>query len=151
MPDKPYCYAYPRPRVSVDAVVISPGPDGAQVLLIRRANPPFQGMWALPGGFVEMDEDLDAAAARELAEETGVAGVRLEQFRTFGAPGRDPRTRTISVAHIGVADARAHPPAAGDDAAEAAWHRVDALPPLAYDHAEIIAAALERLDKEPLK
>ncbi len=132
-----YTYDYPRPMVTVDAAILSMREGKRHVLLIRRGRPPFEGSWALPGGFVEMDEPLEAAAARELAEETGLTGFALRQLHTFGDPGRDPRGRSISVVYWGEA-----PPDAvaigGDDAAEAGWFPMDALPPLAFDHEKIV-------------
>lgn len=115
--------------------------------MVKRRNEPFKGRWALPGGFVEPDEDLEPAARRELREETGVSvpRVRLTQLRTYGAPGRDPRGRTISVVFVGVAKS-APPPTAADDAADAAWVDVKRLlrskPGMAFDHTLIIRDAL---------
>ena len=140
-----YAYDYPRPMVTVDAVVFTLAAEALDVLLIERKFPPFEGAWALPGGFVGMDEPLEDAAARELEEETGVRGVRLEQFYAFGEPGRDPRGRTISVAHWGVADGTYCRPRAGDDAATARWFPLASLPPLAFDHGLTIEYALLRL------
>mgnify|MGYP000930075352 CR=1 FL=1 len=132
-----YTYDYPRPMVTVDAAVVSMREGRRHLLLIRRARPPFEGMWALPGGFMEIDEPLEAAVARELAEETGLTGLELRQLHTFGDPGRDPRGRSISVAFWGEA-----PPdtavQGGDDASEAGWFPLDALPPLAFDHGKIV-------------
>ena len=142
-----YTYPYPRPMVTVDAVVFASGPGGPQVLLIQRARDPFAGAWALPGGFVDMDEPLDAAAARELAEETGLHHVPLRQFHTYGDPGRDPRGRTISVAHVATVET-APPVTAQDDAAAARWFPLDALPPLAFDHATIVGDAWRVIRKE---
>ena len=132
------------PAVAVDMVIFTVGADDLAVLLVRRRGEPFAGRWAIPGGFVEEDESLDAAAARELREETGVADVYLEQLYTFGEPGRDPRGRVISVAYYALLR---HPPAAtaGDDAADARWFPLRDLPPLAFDHAEILDYALSRL------
>lgn len=136
---------YPRPMVTVDVVIFTLREGDLQVLLVRRRNPPFAGMWAIPGGFVDIDEPLERAAARELEEETGVRDVYLEQFHTFGDPGRDPRGRTITVAYLALVRAdRAHP-RAGDDAAETRWWSISALPPLAFDHDRILARALEHL------
>jgi len=137
-----YTYDYPRPMVSVDAVVFRERGGRLEVLLIRRGKPPFEGMHALPGGFVEMDEDLPDAAARELREETGLDRVALEQLATFGRPDRDPRGRCISVAFVGALARSGDQVAGGDDAAEAGWHDTAALPPLAFDHGEIIDRAL---------
>lgn len=139
---------YPRPMVTVDVVIFTLRENDLQVLLIRRRNPPFAGMWAIPGGFVDIDESLEAAAARELEEETGVRGVYLEQFHTFGDPGRDPRGRTITVAYLALVRADWVQPRAGDDAAEARWWSVRALPPLAFDHDRILACALEHLRRQ---
>ena len=141
-----FTYPYPRPMVTVDAVVFTIRDGHLEVLLIKRGHEPFMGMWALPGGFVEMDEDLETAAARELAEETGVTGVRLEQFQTFGAVHRDPRGRLLTVAYVGLVDWRSVAPCGQDDAADAAWMPVVDLPQLATDHNTIIARALNWLD-----
>ena len=137
---------YDRPSVSVDMVVFSLIAEKLCVLLIRRKFPPFQDMWAIPGGFVRPDESLDDAALRELEEETGVKDVFLEQLYTFGEPDRDPRTRVITVAYYAIvpADAvTAHRP--GDDAAETRWFSMYDLPELAFDHAKILDYALTRL------
>ncbi|MBK5932186.1 NUDIX hydrolase [Halochromatium salexigens] len=140
-----YCYQYPHPAVTTDVVLFTIHEDSLQLLLIERGNKPFKGSWALPGGFLNIDEDLDACAARELAEETGVAPPYLEQLGAFGKPGRDPRERVISVAYLALAPETALAVRAGDDAAAAAWFSVKALPALAFDHAEIIALAHRRL------
>lgn len=142
MAKKQHCYDYPRPAVSVDMVVFREGDDGREILLILRKNDPFKGRWAIPGGFVEEDEPLEKAAARELEEETGLTRVRLEQFGVFGDPKRDPRGRTISIAYRGTVGKRAKVKG-GDDASAAAWHRLDKLPSLAFDHKKIIRHALE--------
>ncbi len=133
-------YEHPRPALTADVVLIASGPRPA-VLLIRRGKPPFEGRWALPGGFVEMDEDLEPAARRELAEETGLAAGPLVQVGAFGRPGRDPRGRVVSVAFTGAPAAEDAVPEPASDAAEARWFPLDDLPELAFDHAEIIAAA----------
>jgi 8-oxo-dGTP diphosphatase len=146
-PKKTFTYDYPRPAVSVDVVIVT-REKKPRVLLIRRKQEPFAGMWAIPGGFVEMDESLAAAAARELREETGVEADRLEQLHTFGDPGRDPRGRVISVAYLAQVDAEKVQPRGGDDAAEAAWHDLKRPPPLAFDHEKILACARERLKKK---
>ncbi|MBK8989310.1 MAG: NUDIX hydrolase [Chloroflexi bacterium] len=136
---------YERPSVTVDVVIFSLADNDLQVLLVRRKYPPFAGVWAIPGGFVHMDESLEDAARRELAEETGVTEVYSEQLYTFGEPNRDPRTRVITVAYFALVpqDAIRHRP--GDDAAETAWFSVFDLPGLAFDHEEIVAYALQRL------
>lgn len=133
---------YPGISVAVDVVLFRRG-DPNQVLLILRGRPPFMGRWALPGGFVEMDEDLLTAARRELAEETGLTGVALTQLGAFGAVDRDPRRRIISITYWGVIEQDLEV-AAGDDAARAAWHPLTELPPLAFDHGEILNLARKR-------
>ena len=141
----PYTYAHPHPAVAVDIALFADGRDGPQILLIRRAEAPFEGCWALPGGFVEIDEDLDTAAARELAEETGIRGIRLDQLYAFGQPDRDPRERVISVAYTGLVQAADTTVKAASDAADVRWFALDSLPALAFDHAEIIAMVRARL------
>jgi 8-oxo-dGTP diphosphatase len=143
---KKYTYDYPRPAVTVDVVIVTREAD-PRVLLIRRKHDPFAGMWAIPGGFVDMEESLEETARRELREETGVAAGHLEQLHTFGDPGRDPRGRTISVVYLARADADRLKPQAADDAAEVGWHRLDQPPPLAFDHDQILACARRRLGK----
>lgn len=132
-----YCYEYPKPSVTTDCIIIKKIPT-IKILLIQRKSDPFAGKWALPGGFVEIDEDLKPGAIRELEEETSLRGIELTQFRTYGTPGRDPRGRTISVVYYGFAGEDVLPEA-GDDAAKAQWFDLDDLPHLAFDHAEIIA------------
>ena len=132
-----YTYAYPRPMVTVDAAVLSLRAGRPHILLVRRGRPPFEGCWALPGGFVEIDEPLETAVARELREETGLTGIVLRQMHTFGEPHRDPRGRSISVVYRGEAPADAAV-TGGDDAAEAAWFPLDDLPSLAFDHDKVV-------------
>lgn len=137
---------YDRPSVTVDVVIFSLFEEELQVLLVRRKYPPFGGMWALPGGFVQIDESLEEAAARELEEETAVTNVYIEQLYTFGEPNRDPRTRVITVAYFALVpyDDVDHQP--GDDAEATGWYSMNALPEkLAFDHAEILDYALTRL------
>lgn len=126
--------------VTVDSVVFCNANSEFKVLLIKRKNDPFEGQWALPGGFINESEDLITAAKRELKEETGVAIETMEQVRAFGAPGRDPRGRTISIAFVSRIFCE-EDLSAGDDAAEASWVSIDDLPKLAFDHADIIEAA----------
>ena len=139
---------YEKPALTVDIVVVSPDEDRYRVLLIRRKNPPFGGRWALPGGFVDPHEPLEYAARRELLEETGIEPVHLEQLHAFGDPGRDPRGWTVSVAYLAILDegeARVLEPHAGDDAADVGWFDLLAPPPLAFDHADILAHARKAL------
>lgn len=144
-----YTYEYPRPMVTVDAVVFCGSSTDRQVALIRRRNDPYAGCWALPGGFVDMDESLDAAVVRELREETGLDCSTLRQFYAFGDPGRDPRGRNICVAYVGTLP-EAAPLQAADDATEAGWFPVRALPTLAFDHDKIVAMACTIMVKEEL-
>lgn len=142
---KKFCYPYPRPAVTVDVVIVTREPR-PRVLLIRRKHEPFTGHWAIPGGFVDMDEPLEDAARRELHEETGVRTRKLEQLGTFGDPERDPRGRTISVVYLAQVDAERIHPEANDDAAEVGWFLLSRPPAeLAFDHAQILAAARARL------
>ena len=136
---------YPRPSVTVDLVIFTIAEDDLKVLLIRRGQEPFKGRWALPGGFVEIDESLERAAARELKEEVGVTNVYLEQLYTFGEPKRDPRGRVISVTYFALVDAERQRIVAASDAAEAQWHSVFDPPKLAFDHAKILDYAVWRL------
>lgn len=140
-----YTYQYPHPAVTVDCVVFGLADDELNVLLIQRDLEPYQGAWALPGGFVKMDEDLTTAARRELQEETGVRDVYLEQLYTFGEPDRDPRERVITVAYFAIVNLFEHPVAASTDARRAGWFRCDEPPELAFDHARIVAMATDRL------
>jgi 8-oxo-dGTP diphosphatase len=132
-------------RVTVDLVIFTIRDAGLHVLLIRRGVPPFEGRWALPGGFVREGEALEAAALRELEEEAGVRDVYLEQLYTFGEPGRDPRGRVITVAYYALIAADAATLAAGTDAEAARWWSTRECPALAFDHGRILAYALERL------
>ncbi len=122
----PFTYPYPRPSVTADVVAFTMRTDDLAVLLIRRRADPFRGDWALPGGFVNQNESLDRAAARELHEETGLSGVRLEQIGAFGDPGRDPRGHTITVAFATFRSTETSI-TPGDDAVEAEWHPLRAL------------------------
>ena len=145
-----YVYDWPRPMVTVDAAVFTFSCDRAKVLLINRGKEPFKGKWALPGGFVGMDEELEDAVVRELAEETGLAGVRLEQMRTFGTVGRDPRGRQITIVFMGIAMEEQTKIKAGDDAAQAQWFDIEELPKdMAFDHNEVIKFAIEKLGRKP--
>ena len=133
-------------RVTVDTVIFTIRDAELQVLLVRRAIPPFKGRWAIPGGFVLANESLDDAARRELREETGVEDVFLEQLYTFGDPKRDPRGRVVTVAYFALVSPDRAPPLAGSDAAEARWFPANGTPgALAFDHDHILTVALERL------
>ena len=145
VPAKPFAYQYPRPAVTVDIILFVFQQDQLRVLLIRRANDPYKGKWALPGGFVRVDETLDNAARRELEEEAGLKDVFLEQLYTFGTVNRDPRERVVSVAYYSLVKLAAHSTKAATDAADARWFPVSEVPKLAFDHAEILATALARL------
>jgi 8-oxo-dGTP diphosphatase len=137
-----YIYEWPRPMVTVDAAVLRFLKDDIQVLLIKRRKEPYKDCWALPGGFVEMDEELKDAAARELKEEAGISKIKLEQLKTFGTVGRDPRGRQISVVFWGTTKGR-ETIKASDDAAEAKWFSVRKLPKrIGFDHREIIQEAI---------
>lgn len=134
----PYTYQYPRPCVTVDAALIAKRDNETNILLIKRGNEPFIGLWALPGGFVDMDETCEVAAVRELEEETSLSGIPLTQFRTYSTVNRDPRHRTISVIYYAFVDKDDLKAKAGDDATEAEWFNVNNLPPMAFDHEVII-------------
>ena len=138
-------YRYPRPALTVDCVVFGFDEGDLQVLLIQRLSEPFAEQWALPGGFVEMTETLNQAARRELAEETGITRVFLEQLYTFGEVDRDPRERVVSVAYYALVKLADHRVRAASDALNAAWFGVDDTPTLAFDHAHILQVALYRL------
>jgi 8-oxo-dGTP diphosphatase len=138
-------YDYPHPAVTADLIVLT-REKRPRVLLIRRKHGPFTGAWALPGGFVDQDEPLEAAARRELREETGLEVGQLEQMQAFGDPGRDPRGWTVSIAFVAHVDPNTAA-TAGDDAAEAAWHPLDQLPPLAFDHEKVLAFARRWLEQ----
>ncbi len=141
----PYSYEYPRAALTVDCVVFGFDEGDLKVLLIQRGLQPFAGRWALPGGFVRVEESLEDAARRELTEETGLKDVFLEQLYTFGAPDRDPRERVVSVAYYALVSLAEHQPQAATDARQAAWFSVDEAPDLAFDHEDILATALARL------
>jgi 8-oxo-dGTP diphosphatase len=134
-----------RPLVTVDVIIFTLRDDDLQVLLVRRREWPCEGMWAIPGGLVGPDETLEAAALRKLEEETGLTDVYLEQLYTFGAPGRDPRHRVITVAYFAAVPGSSIVPCAAGDADRVCWWSIYHLPPLAFDHAEILHYALTRL------
>jgi len=142
-----YTYAYPRPAVTVDIIVFKNIENNPEILLIERKNEPFKNMWALPGGFVDKDEDIKTAAYRELAEETSIQDIQLSQLHTFGKPGRDPRGHTISIVHTGFLQNSNQKIQAGDDAKNLQWFSINDLPDLAFDHQEIIHYALRIIKK----
>eukprot|EP00882_Tetradesmus_deserticola_P010142 GHRQ01010717.1.p1 GENE.GHRQ01010717.1~~GHRQ01010717.1.p1 ORF type:complete len:205 (+),score=63.24 GHRQ01010717.1:219-833(+) len=148
-----YSYEWPRPALTVDAVIVAKpaGSAPAQLLLIQRKHPPCQGQWALPGGFVNQGEPLDAAAARELQEETSVdpKDVDMVQVGSYGDPGRDPRGWTVTVAYAAVVPSTELGVKAADDAAAASWYPVKSLPSLAFDHKQIIREAFQKLLERP--
>ncbi len=136
---------YEKPSVACDVVMVSFAEGELKVLLIERKKDPYQGYWALPGGFVEIDESLETAAVREVEEETGVTGLSLIPLGTFGDPERDPRTRVISAAYLALVRADSIVPRAGDDARETGWFSLQNPPETAFDHHKILEAATERL------
>ena len=138
-------YEYPRAALTVDCVVFGLDDEDLKALLIQRDLPPFEGHWALPGGFVRLDETLEDAARRELGEETGLERVYLEQLCTIGDIDRDPRERVVTVAYYALVKLSDHRVHAATDAREAAWFAIDDLPDLAFDHEKILAMAHERL------
>jgi 8-oxo-dGTP diphosphatase len=140
-----YQYEHPHPAVTTDIVVFTIRHESLKALLIKRADDPYLGSWALPGGFVEIGEDLADAAERELAEETGVTGVFLEQLYTFGKPDRDPRERVISVAYYALIPSDRIQIRAATDAEAVGWFGLDEIPSLAFDHQTIFNMALQRL------
>lgn len=142
--DLKYCYKYPRLAVTVDAIIVAENFSQDMILLIQRKFGPFEGVWALPGGFVGIEETLIQACHRELFEETGIKGVKLNQFYTFDAVDRDPRHRTISTVFYG----RTPSPldvTGGDDAKKADWFPIISLPDMAFDHAAIIGKFIREL------
>ncbi|MDQ8199900.1 NUDIX domain-containing protein [Pelagicoccus enzymogenes] len=141
----PFTYEYPRPALTVDAVIFGLDEDELKILLIQRAGEPFKGQWAFPGGFVDMDETTEKAVLRELEEETGIKDVFLEQLYTFSGVDRDPRERVVSVAYFGLVKPAGIQMAAASDAQDVQWFAIDDIPELAFDHAEILDVALKRL------
>lgn len=135
-----YTYKYPRPAVTADCIVITREAE-PKVLLIQRGNHPFKGCWAFPGGFMNMDETTEQCAIRELEEETGLRLSKIQQIGAYSKVDRDPRGRTITVAYLALIDAPVTV-TGQDDAAKAQWFSIDALPPLAFDHEEIMQDAI---------
>lgn len=144
-PNRQYCYEYPHPAVTTDIVIFTIRDRQLKVLLVKRKGSPYKGKWALPGGFVAMDESLRQCAERELAEETGVSGVFLEQLYTFGDPKRDPRERVITVVYYALIPSDKIEIRAATDAEAVGWFAMDELPRLAFDHSTILKTAKQRL------
>ncbi|MDO8963091.1 MAG: NUDIX hydrolase [Coriobacteriia bacterium] len=140
-------YDFPRPALTADVAAFRGAPGHREVLLIRRGSPPFEQSWALPGGFVEENEPLASAALRELIEETGLEPLNdLAEVGTYGDPGRDPRGWTVTVLYaVTLGDEESGAVAGGDDADDAAWYPVGELPALAFDHALLVADALNKV------
>jgi 8-oxo-dGTP diphosphatase len=140
----PYCYEYPRPAVTADVAVLRLD-ELPEILLIRRKDPPFETSWALPGGFMEMEETLEQTARRELLEETGIRAGELIRFDTYDRPGRDPRGRTITQVFIMIWNQEMGSPRAGSDASGLQWFGLTKLPPLAFDHQQIISDVIRTI------
>ncbi len=139
-----YTYKYPRPALTVDVVLFKKVNGEWKILLVQRKHPPYKHMWALPGGFVNMDETLEDAAVRELKEETNIDANNLNQLKAYSTLNRDPRFRTVSMVFIGLLDDMQQP-LAGDDARKADWFLMNKLPPLAFDHNTIVKDAFEAI------
>jgi 8-oxo-dGTP diphosphatase len=145
----PYNKTNYKPSVTVDCVVFGLDKSAdVRVLLIKRAYEPYKNSWAIPGGFIKENETLDAAAQRELEEETGVRNIFIEQLYTFGNLNRDPRGHVISVAYFALINLEEHPTSAATDAKDAQWFKLSELPELAFDHSEILDIAIKRLDSK---
>ena len=140
-----YKYKYPHMAVTVDLVLFDVSTTEASVLLIKRANEPYKNHWALPGGFVDMDEKIESAALRELEEETGAKIAEIEFLGYFDDINRDPRERTVSFVFMATTDKQQQNIVAADDAADAQWYPVTELPKLAFDHPKIIELAIAKL------
>lgn len=142
-----FSYKYPHPAVTVDCVLFGFDGKSLRILLIERGIEPFKGSWALPGGFVRMDETVEEAAMRELYEETNVTGVYMSQLSVFSKVDRDPRERVITVAFYALVKPSDHDVIGGDDAASAKWFSLDDYPPLVFDHEQIVRAAFSQLQR----
>jgi 8-oxo-dGTP diphosphatase len=146
-----YVYDWPMPMVAADAAVFGFFAGKAKLLLVNRKYEPFKGKWCLPGGFINLDEELADAAARELAEETGITYIKLKQLGIFGKVGRDPRGRVITVTFMGIAAGIQKKQKAGDDAAKAQWFDIENLPKdLAFDHNEVVKLAIGKFKKRKI-
>lgn len=140
-----YTYEHARPAITADCVVFGLDEEDLKILLVQRGLDPFKGQWALPGGFAVVGETMEDTARRELEEETGLSNVYLEQLYSFSAPTRDPREHVITVAYYGLVNLSDHTVHASTDASNAAWFGIDDIPPLAFDHEDILQTAHERL------
>ena len=142
-----YCYKYPRPAVTTDILILAYDEENLKVLLIQRKNYPYEGFWALPGGFVDMDETVEHCAYRELFEETNLKNVQLKMLTIMSEPNRDPRGRTITVVFWtlvkNIRNVRAK-----DDAKNIKWFNINELPQLAFDHSQILQIALKQLKQD---
>lgn len=148
MEEKKYYYKYPHPAITTDSVVFGFDGKTLNVLLIERGGEPYKGCWAIPGGFIHIDETIEDGAMRELKEETSVDNLYLEQFHVFSAVDRDPRERVITVAFFALVRKSDYHVIGGDDAVKAEWFTIGNLPELAFDHREIILMARERLQEK---
>lgn len=148
--DLMYCYRYPHAAVTADCVIFGFDGKTLKVLLIERGNEPYKGHWALPGGFMKIDETIDQTAVRELREETNLSGIYMEQFKTYSSVDRDPRERVITIVFLALVRPESYRLIAGDDASNAFWFEEKMLPPLAFDHRQIVREAREHL-KEILR
>ncbi|MDE6340484.1 MAG: NUDIX hydrolase, partial [Muribaculaceae bacterium] len=142
-----YCYRYPHYAITADCVIFGFDGENLKILLVERGLDPYKGMWALPGGFMKPDEPIEATAERELREETNLSGIYLEQFKVFSEVKRDPRERVVTVAFIALVRPADYKVIAGDDASNAMWFILDRLPPLAFDHIDIIKEARHHLSE----
>lgn len=140
-----FCYEYPRPAVTTDCAIFRRDGGELNILLIQRGSEPYKGKWALPGGFMQMDETADECAKRELYEETEIKDIQLKQLYTFTDVNRDPRGRTVSIAYTGIINSQDSVIKAGDDAEHAQWFNIKDIPELAFDHDLILKYALERI------
>lgn len=143
--EKKYCYKYPRPALTADCIIFGFDAGELKILLIERGLEPFKGKWAIPGGFLNMNENADDCAKRELYEETGLQNVFMEQLYTFSDAGRDPRGHVVTIAYYALVKLSDYSVKAGDDAKNAQWFGISQIPPLAFDHDQVLKVALSRL------
>lgn len=145
---KQYCYEHPHPAITADIILFNVEKDSIEILLIQRKNEPYKDYWAFPGGFMDIDETIEACAHRELQEETGLEHMELHEVGCFSEVGRDPRERVVSIAFYGVVDKSSVCPRAGDDARNTGWFNISNLPPLAFDHKEMLGKAMTQLSRD---